>query len=61
MAKQHPFIKQVSWHSAGRVAYKADVAANPVYHDGAPRKTWEQLDQPERDTWERNPTPRATA
>lgn len=41
----------------GQVAYEADVQAKPLYHDGTPRKTWEQLGEGERRTWERNPTP----
>ncbi len=39
-------------------AYSADVAARPTYHDGTPRKTWEQLDEVARWSWQRNPTPR---
>lgn len=44
--------------SPGHIAYEADLAAQPVYHDGGKRKTWEQLAELERLSWERNPTPR---
>lgn len=27
----------------GPTAYAADLAKRPTYHDGTPRKTWEQL------------------
>lgn len=43
--------------SVGRIAYEASVAAQPNYHDGSRRKTWEQLGKPEQATWERNPSP----
>jgi hypothetical protein len=46
-------------HTPGQLAYEADVAAQPLYHDGAPRPTWADLGKVERWSWERNPTPRA--
>lgn len=39
--------------SVGQIAYEADVAARPLYHDGAPRRTWDQLDEWYRWSWER--------
>ena len=42
-------------------AYEEDVRRRPKYHDGASRKTWEQLGAVEKWTWERNPTPRDSA
>lgn len=45
----------------GRAAYEADVLARPTYPDGGPRKTWSELSEPVRQTWERNPTPRFAA
>jgi hypothetical protein len=42
----------------GRVAYESDVRAEPTYHDGTPRRTWEQLSDVARWSWERNPLPR---
>ena len=42
----------------GQLAYEADLVACPLYHDGTPRKTWDQLDELCRSTWERDPTPR---
>lgn len=40
-------------HKAGRAAYEADVAKRPTYHDGSPRKTWDQLGDVERWSWAR--------
>jgi hypothetical protein len=37
----------------GRRAYEADVQRAPLYHDGTPRKTWEQLGDAERWSWAR--------
>ncbi|GLR55162.1 hypothetical protein KYK30_31920 [Shinella yambaruensis] len=37
----------------GRVAYEASIAAAPLYHDGTPRKPWDQLGDVERWSWER--------
>lgn len=44
----------------GQQAYEQDLAARPRYHDGTPRRTWAQLDDIARWSWERNPTPRFT-
>lgn len=41
----------------GRSAYEADVRERPTYHDGAPRRTWEQLDDLARWSWEKSPFP----
>ena len=38
---------------ADRRAYEADVARRPKYHDGTPRKTWDQLDAVARWSWGR--------
>lgn len=46
--------------SPGQRAYESELRARPVYHDGKPRKTWAQLGDLERSTWERDPTPRWT-
>ena len=35
----------------GRADYEADVRRRPNYHDGAPRKTWEQLSEIARQSW----------
>lgn len=37
--------------STGQRDYEADVAREPNYADGTPRKTWAQLNQFARDTW----------
>lgn len=39
--------------SAARTAYEANVKKWPLYHDKTPRKTWEQLDDLARSSWER--------
>lgn len=42
----------------GQIAYEEDCRRKPTYHDGTPRKSWEQLDEIEQLSWRRNPTPR---
>jgi hypothetical protein len=42
----------------GQSAYEQELRARPTYHDGTPRKRWDQLDDIARSSWERNPTPR---
>lgn len=42
----------------GQVAYEAELAVKPSYHDGTLRRTWAQLSAIARWSWERNPTPR---
>ena len=37
----------------GQYLYEADVAADPFYHDGTPRKTWHELTGPMQWSWER--------
>lgn len=37
----------------GRRAYEADVQERPLYHDGTPRKSWDQLGDVERWSWAR--------
>ena len=37
----------------GQLDYEADVAKRPTYHDGRPRKTWEQLCDVARWSWNR--------
>ena len=43
----------------GQLAYERDVSIEPRYNDGSPRKTWDELDEIARWSWERNPTVRA--
>jgi hypothetical protein len=45
----------------GQEAYERDLQQRPFYHDGGQRKTWEQLGDVERWSWERNPTNRLAA
>jgi len=42
--------------TAGQQAYERDLILMPAYHDGGKRKSWNQLGELERWTWERNPT-----
>jgi hypothetical protein len=44
--------------SPGQLAYEADCASEPLYHDGRARRTWDQLCAVARWSWERNPTTR---
>lgn len=44
--------------TAGQLAYEADLAKQPRYHDATLRKTWKQLDELCRSSWERKPSPR---
>lgn len=39
----------------GRKAYEADVAKTPLYHDGTPRPTWDNLREIGRWSWSRSP------
>ena len=38
-----------------REAYEQDVLKHPNYHDGAPRKTWDELDSLCKESWCRHP------
>lgn len=42
----------------GQKAYEAELEYCPNYHDGAPRRAWDQLPEYAQWSWERNPTPR---
>ncbi len=44
--------------SPGQIAYEADITRHPSYHDGTPRRTWENLSEVIQSSWEKNPTPR---
>ena len=44
--------------AAGRLAYEEDCRRHPRYHDGSPRRAWDDLSEHARWSWERNPTPR---
>jgi hypothetical protein len=43
--------------SPGQRAYEEDVRARPVYHDGTARRTWAQLSDLARWSWNKNPYP----
>lgn len=38
-----------------REAYEQDVLKHPTYHDGTPRKTWDELDSLCKESWCRHP------
>ena len=44
--------------SKGEIAYEQDVCRKPTYHDGSKRKTFSELSQCMRYSWEKNPAPR---
>jgi hypothetical protein len=44
----------------GQIAYEKDVELEPRYSDGATRKSWDQLCELARFSWEKNPTVRAS-
>ena len=48
-------VVRVGEKSQGQRDYERSVANEPNYHDGTPRKRWEQLRPFERDSWERIP------
>jgi hypothetical protein len=39
--------------SQGQIDYEADVLRRPTYHDGTPRKTWDELSDIARYSWKR--------
>jgi hypothetical protein len=39
----------------GRAAYEASLAACPIYFDGTPRPSWDELNALARWSWERQP------
>jgi hypothetical protein len=45
----------------GQVAYETECVACPTYYDGSPRRSWADLDNVARASWEADPTPRAWA
>lgn len=40
----------------GRMLYERDVNKNPNYHDGTPRRGWEQLEQYVKNWWDKMAT-----
>jgi len=44
--------------ASGREAYEHDVANAPLYHNGQPRRKWDDLSEVARWSWNRNPTAR---
>lgn len=39
--------------SQGQIDYEMDLKRKPIYHDGTPRKKWEELSDISRWSWER--------
>ncbi len=46
--------------SMGQAAYERDVVREPSYHDGTSRRSWSELSDIARESWERSPTDRAS-
>ncbi|HEY0684708.1 MAG TPA: hypothetical protein VGD45_20395 [Steroidobacter sp.] len=44
--------------SPGQIAYEQELLVKPNYHDGTPRKAWDQLKDFAQISWEQDPTPR---
>lgn len=44
----------------GQIAYELDCGMLPHYHDGTLRRPWAELPDYAKESWERNPTPRAS-
>lgn len=44
--------------SPGQIAYEEDLRRKPLYHHGAPRAGWDDLDVAARWSWERSPVAR---
>ncbi len=38
--------------SPGQLEYEEDLKSKPLYHDGTPRKSWKELDEVSRWSWE---------
>lgn len=43
----------------GQLAYEEDVRLCPTYHDGAPRRRWNEIPWYAQQSWEEHPVPRA--
>ena len=43
--------KQCNSADRGQLAYEADVAKYPHYHDGTPRRKWSQLSKLAKSRW----------
>lgn len=41
----------------GQQAYERDVKRRPTYHDGKPRRSWDQLSEVAKWSWEKGPYP----
>jgi len=46
-------VTPVSYKTIGQLRYEQDVRREPVYHDGSPRRTWDELTAAARWSWER--------
>lgn len=43
-----------SWMTQAKADYEADVKRRPTYHDGTPRRKWEDLSKEVQGTWNPN-------
>jgi len=50
---KQPIHKLITARDIGRADYEDDVTLTPRYHDGSPRKTWEELSEIARWSWSR--------
>jgi len=41
------------YKTPGQVDYEADLQRRPTYHDGTPRKSWDELDDIARWSWDK--------
>lgn len=48
-----PAASEKSPRQYGKAAYEADCLRRPVYHDGSPRKSWDNLPEIAKWSWER--------
>lgn len=52
--------KKTYQFGTGKQAYEAELVERPFYHTGEPRKTWDELSDVVRSSWDKNPTIVAT-
>lgn len=46
-----------AWMGQAKAAYEADVKRRPNYHDGTPRRRWEELPKEIQESWSRSAKP----
>jgi hypothetical protein len=43
--------------TAGQIAYEKDVNDCPLYHNGTPRRNWDDLPEWAKESWEKSERP----